>query len=310
MKRRDSMETQTVASGDDQSVVTRDRTELTSDSGRAPRQGKLRHVRRSDRVNLVVPIEIFGVDRNGRLFSEIGRTLLVSRYGASIVSSQALTIDQELTVRSVTSKKEAVARVLGPIGGQEHELIYGVVLLDTNANPWGIEFPALSGAEDTLARTVLQCGQCACNEVVHLNEIELHVFEANQGIPRFCKGCSGTTSWKQAELSANQPVSPGSSAAEPPNGKKKRKYERVQTKVSACVRQPGFADEMVQCENYSRGGFCFLTPTHYREGSRIEVALPYSATGNGNIFVSARIVHVQRLGTKFKVGSSYTRTYK
>ena len=271
--------------------------------------------RHFDRVNLVIPIRVFATDFNAQPFSTAGRTLIVSRYGATIVLSHTLAIDQELTIRCLPTRKEATARVLGPIGGRELEFVYGIALLHGAVNPWGIGFPLLPDVEDTLARTVLQCGTCPDREVVHLNEIEFQVFEANQSIPRFCGKCSATTSWKQAEFREAQSLSkerrqqPGSSGAEAQKVKKKRKYERVQTKVPACIRQPGFPDEIVQCENYSRGGFRFASSTHYREGSRVEVALPHSTTGNGNIFVHSRVIHVQRVGETFRVGLAYVRTY-
>jgi hypothetical protein len=282
---------------------------------RGPQQRPSAPVRRSDRVTLVIPIEAFVTDLSGRLFSAPGRTLIVSRFGATIVLSHTLATDQELTIRCLTNRKKAAVRVLGPMGGRGHEFVYGIALLDGAVNPWGIEFPPLTGAKDMLARTVFQCGTCLGLEVVYLNEIEFQVFEANQSIPRFCGECSATTSWKQAEFPDAQSVSneghqqPGSSGAEAQEVKKKRKYARVQTKVSACIRQLSFPDEIVQCENYSRGGFCFASSTHYREGSRIEVALPYSTTGNGNIFVHSRIAHVQKVGNKFRIGSAYVRAY-
>ena len=284
-------------------------------SARGPQQGPSAPVRRYDRVTLVIPIEAYVTDSSGRPFSLPGRTLIVSRYGATIVLSHTLTTDQELTIRCLPSKKKAAVRVLGPIGGRGLEFVYGIALVDRAVNPWGIDFPPLTGAKDMLARTVFQCGICLGREVVHLNEIEFQVFEANQSIPRFCRKCSATTSWKQAEFSDAQSVSdeghqqPGSSGAEAQKVKTKRKYERVQTKVTACIRQLGFPDEIVQCENYSRGGFRFASSTHYREGSRIEVALPYSTTGNGNIFVHSRIAHVQKVGNTFRIGSAYLRTY-
>ena len=282
---------------------------------RGPQQRPSAPVRRYDRVTLVIPIEAFVTDLRGRPFSAPGRTLIVSRYGATVVLSHTLLTDQELTIRCLPSKKEAAVRILVPMGGRGLEFVYDIALLDGAVNPWGIEFPPLTGAKDMLARTVFQCGICLGCEVVHLKEIEFQIFEANQSIPRFCRKCSATTSWKQAEFPDAQSVSneghqqPGSSGAKAQKVKRKRKYERVQTKVSACIRQLSFPDEIVQCENYSRGGFRFTSSTHYREGSRIEVALPYSTIGNGNIFVHSRIVHVQKVGNTFRVGSAYERTY-
>ena len=281
---------------------------------RGPQQRGDKPVRSSDRVNLVIPIEAFVTDVSGRLVTATGSTLVVSRSGATIVLNQALTAEQELTIRCLPSKKEVAARVLGPIEGRDLEFVYGIDFLNAAAAPWGIEFPLLNGTEDTLARAVLQCGNCPLQEIVHFDRSEFRVFEANQSLPRFCGNCSATTSWKQADFPKVESASteghqqPGSSGSETRKEKTKRKYERVKTKVSACIRRSGFSDEIVPCEDYSRGGFCFASPTPYRERSRIEVALPYAQTGNGNIFVHARIVHVQKAGGKFKVGCSYLKS--
>ena len=268
----------------------------------------------SDCINLVIHISVCAMDFGGKPFFAAGRTLTVSRCGATIVQNHPLATDQEISIRCSSSRDEASARVLAPIGERDGEFVYAIALLAETANPWGIQFPPLSGAEDTLARTVLQCTTCPDREVVHLNEIEFQVFEVNHCIPRFCRRCSATTDWKlatfpNAELVSSEGVEPDPARGEMQKLTKKRKYDRVQTKVSACIRRPGCADEIVRCDNYSRGGLRFASPTHYREGTRVEVALPYSTTGNGNIFVQSRIVHVQQVGDKFRVGLAYVRTY-
>ena len=126
-----------------------------------------------------------------------GKTTTVSRHGAAIVLNYALATDQELAIRCLGNNREAAVRVVGLIAGEGKELIYGVAFLNPESNPWEIEFPTLIGAADTVGRTLLQCSSCQANEVVHLNEIEIEVIEANRRIQRFCKGCAATTSWKQ-----------------------------------------------------------------------------------------------------------------
>ena len=56
----------------------------------------------------------------------------------------------------------------------------------------------------------------------------------------------------------------------------KRKHVRVQVKMKACIRHPGFEEEIVEVKDVSRGGFSFVSSKGYIEGSRIEVAVPYS----------------------------------
>lgn len=276
--------------------------------------------RRSDRVHLVFPIQVAGTDAEGRDFTEKGRTSVIGRHGAAIVLRRKLATDQGLMIRCFGNNKEAEVRVVGLIGGQESEYVYGIVLLSPVVNLWDVEFPGLTGSEKTLARILLRCGACQGREVVHLNEIELEVFNANRSIHRFCKPCSSLTFWKQESQEApggsprhldEHTPEQESSAAQARRAHEKPTEPRIQTKLSGCIRQPGFSDEIVLCENLSRGGCCFRSRKRYLEGSRIEIAVPCSRE-SGNIFVPARIVYAKALtsGDLFRHGAEHVRAYE
>lgn len=271
------------------------------------------NTRRSDRVYLAFPIQGMGTDAGGRPFDETGRTIAVSRNGAVIVLHRELAAGQELTIRCLSTSREAKVRVVGLIGGRGNEFVYGTMLLDPAINLWNVEFPRLTGAEKPLARMLLQCSACSCHEVVHLDEIEIQVFDATQQIQRFCRPCSAETSWKQESNEAvggllpkwdKQTSKRKSSVAHPTNAHLKRQHARVKTTMSACIRQSGFSEEIVACEDLSRGGLCFRSRKRYLEGSEIDVAVPYSR-GSGNIFVHARVVHVDEVGNQFNHGAAY-----
>lgn len=266
--------------------------------------------RRTDRIHISIPVEAIGTDfHRGRPFCQKGRTLIVSRHGAAVVLNFALATDQELTIRCLNTRKEAEARVVGLISGPGNDLVYGLAFLNAEANPWDIEFPSLMGDEG-FGRILLQCRVCQAYRVVHLNEIEIQVFEANESIQQFCKSCSTTTSWKRAANEARrEPLQPDDKQTQESMIRRfsainKRKENRVRTSVAACIREPGFPEEIVTCENISRGGLRFRASKLYGKGTVIEVAVPYSA-GNGNIFVSARIVYVQDCGSSFRLGAVY-----
>ena len=72
------------------------------------------------------------------------------------------------------------------------------------------------------------------------------------------------------------------------------------------MRNPGFEDCLVHCENVSRGGLCFKSNRRYYEAARIEVAAPYSP-GSPCILVPAQIVRVQELPEEgmFRCGVQY-----
>ena len=96
------------------------------------------------------------------------------------------------------------------------------------------------------------------------------MFDANQSIQRFCKPCSTTTVWKQQSLEAQDDPPPHldepgklqqeSATAELPQARNKRKYARIQMKALACIRQSGFAEDIVECEDLSRGACASEVP--------------------------------------------------
>ena len=93
------------------------------------------------------------------------------------------------------------------------------------------------------------------------------------------------------------------------NGRRinKRRHVRIRVSFSGCVRCPGHADEIVECENISKGGMCFHSLKEYAPDSLIEVAAPY-APGEPSLFVPAQIKRVETLpGSQvFRYGVEYT----
>jgi PilZ domain len=74
----------------------------------------------------------------------------------------------------------------------------------------------------------------------------------------------------------------------------RRKHPRVKVSYSALVRLPGRADDVVQCEDMSKGGLRFKSHQRYYAQSFIEVAVPYQP-GQPAIFVPAQIVFAEEL---------------
>jgi len=264
-------------------------------------------LRSSDRVQVTIPIAGAGADPEGMPFEVSGRTVAISRNGGAIVLNQRLSAQQEITLRRLDTGKETRARVLNRLGGQAPETIYGITFVNPAVDFWEVDFPQLSGTEEPLARLLLRCVVCGGLTVAHFDEIELQVFVQNHEISRFCKPCSATTIWRQASLNdkAQKPAVQAPTAGLPPiKPHEKRKHNRVRTNVQACVRQLGLPDEIVVCENLSRGGLCFRSSRRFAQGAEIEVALSYSE-GSANIFVPARIVHVMESHGSFRCGVAY-----
>ena len=291
----------------------------------------LERLRRSDRISISIPVEIFGADFTGEHFVEHCKTVIVSRHGATIIVSRKLAADLELILKRPGTKKEALVRVIGQIGGQHEGYVYGVALMDTTVNLWNIYFPALSDSQAAVGRALLECSRCKNREVVYMNEVEAEVYEANLALQRNCNACGNSSVWKMvpgdladepalsqvpeaAAPAEGAPASPESDSDElPPHEPataviSRRKDLRIKSNMPACIRQPGFDEEVVTCDDISRGGLAFRSSKRYFLGSRIEVANPYAA-GAANIFVPARIVFTQELPKEgaYKYGVCYLK---
>ena len=300
---------------------------------------------------------------DGKGFSEMTKTVLLSRHGAGIISTYKLSAEQEIIVRYLDTNKEALVRVVGRIGSEDEIYTYGVAFVDpSNIDFWGIDFSPVSEREKEARRMLLECGNCKERETVEHSDVESDVFLINEGIVRYCKQCGDSTLWKRAtEAPEEQPVlvgagpvagassstetasiattqagrilptspsvpapsilqpSPGSqtpSAYASPGERKpavpldnRRKHPRTKVSYKASIRRSGFTDDIVTCEDMSKGGLSFRSRKQYFQGTDIEVAVPYSPGANA-IYVPAQIAWVVEI-TKdklYKCGVSYRRT--
>jgi len=274
--------------------------------------------RRSKRIPKAVSIVLSGSDLEGKQFCEQTKTLMLSRHGAGIISINKLAPQEALFIRCVETNKEAAVRVVGQVGRMTDGYIYGVAFLDPSANLWDVEFVPLRIEADWEAKSMLlECTSCHAREALNPNDIELDVYAINQTISRYCKHCEKSTPWEEASSEADtkpssiptekkpEPEAIPTSAARPEN---RRKHVRAKANFSACIRHSG-SEEIVACENVSRGGFCFKGPKRYAEKSVIQVAIPYSAGAPG-IFVPAQIVWVQELAAdkRFRCGAAYVKS--
>jgi hypothetical protein len=309
------------------------------------------HLRRSSRIPKELAILLTGSDMDGKGFSEMTKTVLLSRHGAGIISTYKLSAEQEIIVRYLDTNKEALVRVVGRIGSEGEIYTYGVAFVDPSTTDfWGIDFAPVSEREKEARRVLLECGNCKEHEAVEQSDVESDVFLINEGIVRYCKKCADSTLWKRAsETPEEQPVlvaagraadvssaaeaSPSSAPQAPPSmppsptapapsayaspGERKpaapldnrRKYPRTKVSYKACIRRSGFTDDVVTCEDMSKGGLCFKSRKKYFERTAIEVAVPYSPGGNA-IFVPGEIAWVVEI-TKdklYKCGVAYRIT--
>ncbi|MGB7282096.1 MAG: PilZ domain-containing protein [Candidatus Acidiferrum sp.] len=316
------------------------------------------HLRRSSRIPKELAILLTGSDMDGKGFSEMTKTVLLSRHGAGIISTYKLSAEQEIIIRYLDTNKEAVVRVVGRIGSEGEIYTYGVAFVDpSNIDFWDIDFAPVSETEKLARRVLLECANCKQRETVDHSDVESDVLAINEGIVRYCKQCGDSTLWKRTyeaapevteeqpvlvaagrdtstsastegpssvntpkaqvpssplTLPASQPSSPYASpadhkpAAAPDN---RRRHPRTKVSYKACIRRSGFPDDVVTCEDMSKGGLSFKSRKQYFERTSIEVAVPYSPGGNA-IFVAAEIVWVVESAKEkvYKCGVAYRRT--
>jgi hypothetical protein len=257
----------------------------------------------------VIKIEIVGSDLVGQQFIERTETLTVTRDGATILLKIKLAPESELIVRNMATNEEALARVVGHIREEASGHVYGIALVNPPADLWRVSFPPADTGEETL----LECSSCHTVRAVALSEIEMEIFESERALSRHCECSSSVTLWKQTEraMSSEQEkiLSQKNSGTEPaaPVEREKRRDRRTAMKRAACIRHSG-KEEVVVCEDMSRGGFRFKSRKQYPEGTKVEAAVPYEPS-NVNIFVPARIAYHQTMPDgSHRHGVSYIKT--
>jgi hypothetical protein len=223
-----------------------------------------------------------------------------------------LTAGQELLLRRKDRSNQlraGRAQVVAEIDKNGDGFVYAVSLEDPAINLWDIEFPPLGESEETLARMLVECSFCQRREVAYLNEKELKAFEARKCLARHCPHCGTPAIFTQAQddraTTANTKTNPASA---PAKIHPSRNRTRVKARILACIRQRGFSEEVAVCEDLSSGGLSFRSRNQYAEGSRVEVAVPFTP-GSGNIFVPIRIVFSQEMPTAglYRHGAAYVK---
>jgi hypothetical protein len=268
-------------------------------------------LRQSDRVSFRMPVEASWVTAGGATFTQTAETLLVSRNGGVLRLRERLDAGQELHLRRYLEGdhwKHARARVVAEIDQDANGFLYAIHLLEPRADFWDIDFPSPHKAEEALARLLMECSFCQRREVVYLNELQLRSFEVRRCVARLCRHCDSPSIWIE---SISEVAAPENGAARPSVEERvvpRRNRTRVKARVLACIRRRGFAEEVVVCEDLSKGGLSFRSRNQYGEGSRVEVAVPFTP-GTGAIFVPIRIVFSQAIPTAglYRHGAAYIK---
>jgi hypothetical protein len=156
-------------------------------------------MRRSGRISKSVPILLMGSDTEGRVFSEETRTVVLSFHGAGVISTHKLLAEQELILRSLETNREAEVRVVGQIGEQGQNHMYGVAFLDEFADFWQMQFPAAPPTEERPLELVLECTACGATVALLNGDYEFDVCTIHGGLVRYCTECGFATVWQRPE---------------------------------------------------------------------------------------------------------------
>ncbi len=268
-------------------------------------------LRQSDRISVRIPLEACWTDSTGIIQRQVIQTLLVSRNGGVIRITEKFFPGQEISLKRPIEGdgiKTARARIVAEIDQESDGFLYAVHFLEPRADFWDIEFPTLHKAEEALARLLMECSFCQRREVVYLNELELRSFETRKCVARICKACDAPSVWIEAQSESASGESSSSRALDDERVLPRRNRTRVKARVLACIRQRGFQEEVAVCEDLSKGGIAFRSRNQYPEGSRVEVAVPFTP-GAGAIFVPIRIVFSQPIPSAglYRHGAAYIK---
>jgi hypothetical protein len=267
-------------------------------------------LRQSDRVNFRIPVEASWFTGDGIPMSHTAETLLVSRNGGVLRLPDKMFPGQEFAIRrrQGVTWKTTQARILAEFDSEPEGFLYAFVMVEPRDDFWGIDFPAPQTAEDALARLLMECSFCHRREVVYLNELQLKSFEVRKCVARVCTHCEAPSIWIEALSEAKQDGVTPKSVDNEQQVNPRRKRERVKARVLACIRRRGFQEEVAVCEDLSKGGLSFRSRNQYPEGTRAEVAVPYTP-GAGAIFVPIRVVFSQPLPAVglYRHGAAYVK---
>jgi len=257
-----------------------------------------KNVRRSERILISLPISVSGkVEKTQKFFKE-GRTLGVSRYGATIAVDLDFRGGQNILIQCGNGNEQAEAQVVEKIKDQPQGHVYGIKLLEPAVTLWGITFPPFVESQKAVVRVLLRCITCRQVEVAYLNEFDAKGFVAHCSLARFCSKCRNWTTWNRpyGEMLAassfplrSDSQGPNSGAGLEPDDHEKRSHGRIRLEAVGCIRQPPLGDEIVLVVDLAPGGVRFCSSNNYAEGSHVELAAPYSSKAP-NIFAPARIV--------------------
>jgi hypothetical protein len=253
--------------------------------------------RRSDRIQLTIPLHMKGKCEDGCPFDIPVHTTSLNRDGARIYSTRRLSPGQIVRLLNPMGHREAEFRVVGPVsppveqGGE-----WGVEYGDPDANIWGINFPKQT--EEREAKALLECHMCHDVTMARLSLVEVDVLETSGILPRPCKKCAADTPWgyPEKQLGMGAPLDEFAAPETAQGGeiprRERRQHRRIHLQLPVRIRDYRGGVEVTRTEDVSKGGFCYISEKNYYAGEGMLTVCPYSANGQ-NIETGSLVVRSQ-----------------
>jgi len=243
--------------------------------------------RRSERLQIAIPIRVLVFGGRGGSFSEDTHTVEVNVAGARIALAHRVSPDDTLRMINLENFREADFRVVGAtrlVGGETCE--WGVECLEQGRNIWGIEFGPPPTPEGIQAGGLLYCRGCGERAFTVLSMMEVQVLDATGALQRLCARCGEFSFWACCEADIpgreTQPAESAPSAAPPKkwDGQAERRaHKRLALKLPIRIRNHRGESEVAKTENVSKGGFAVSLTMKLDAGEIVSVICPYTEGG-------------------------------
>jgi len=247
--------------------------------------------RQTERVFYQIPIQVQGVDHQGKPFSEQTTTIEVNRDGARIGLKNTPRLGAELRISNLATRFSALFRVIVQCP-QSYGSVpeWGVALSQPlpalMGDFWGIAFEELKAPVETHIAAPLLCRSCGRKELATISEPEYSILLQHFALPRVCAICHHVTEWEPCPAvgSKTGPAIPApdrpteqrpSSAPPEPEQPQRRLARRVAVRVPIQVRTADGRSEQTVSHDISRTGLSFTTNLDLGAGEAIDVIVGY-----------------------------------
>ena len=242
--------------------------------------------RRTERIQLRIPIRVVAFSEATGEFSEDTHTLVVNRAGARIALNRNVMADDVVRIINLENYREADFRVVGPLRLADAPVAeWGVECVETDRNVWGIDFPPPLASEAEAA-ALLECRACHSQGLWPVTLMEVEVLDSTGVVTRACDACGKTTYWTYAdatrrprELSPSDPVAPPKREVKVKEQVEKRAEKRLALKLPILVRNQKGVEEIAKTENVSKHGVAVSLAIEIAVGETVDIVCPYTRGG-------------------------------